>query len=38
MNVFTFKSNSNLMALKTSNSYGDQIIAIVDISKLTEGG
>lgn len=33
MNTFTFKSNPKLMAIKTSNNFGDQIIFIVDISK-----
>lgn len=33
MGCLDFKSNRKLMALKTSNSFGDQIIAVVDITK-----
>ena len=33
MRYLNFESNKNLMALRTSNSFGDQIIAIVDISQ-----
>lgn len=28
-----FKSNKNLMAVKTTNNFGDQIIIVVDLSK-----
>lgn len=33
MRFIVFKSNSNLMAFRESNSFGDQEITIVDISK-----
>ena len=31
--ILNFKSNDNLMAVKSSNNFGDQIILVVDISK-----
>lgn len=31
--VLNFKSNKNLIANKSSNSFGDQIIQIIDLSK-----
>ncbi len=33
MNILNFKSDKNLMAVKTSNSFGDQIIAVIDVSQ-----
>lgn len=32
-NVINFKGNSNLMAIKKGNSFGDQIIAVIDLTK-----
>jgi hypothetical protein len=31
--TINFKANNNLMAIKQGNSFGDQIILVVDISK-----
>ena len=36
-NVINFKSNPNLMAIKKGNNFGDQIIAVIDLTRNDKG-